>query len=128
MRDFCGGYHRHGVLQLLKYDNWRKDKQPAEAMEISKTGYTRQQTHSYVVVCDTAKGSNVPKLHIRSTQLGDNLIHTVTFLCHLRESFPGLRPGKDSLTSPGPSLGEDVNQTWNEMLIGFFSIVEDPRP
>ena len=34
----------------------------------------------------------LPKLHIRSTQLGDNLIHTVTFLCHLKESFTGLRP------------------------------------
>jgi len=54
-----GDYHRHGVLKLLKYDNWRKDKQPAEVIEVSKTGYTRQQTHSYVVVCDTAKGSNV---------------------------------------------------------------------
>ncbi|HIF34351.1 MAG TPA: hypothetical protein EYQ75_22415 [Planctomycetaceae bacterium] len=54
-----GDYHRHGALKLLKYDNWRKDKQPAEVIEVSKTGYTRQQTHSYVVVCDTAKGSNV---------------------------------------------------------------------
>ena len=32
------------------------------------------------------------KLHIRSTQLGDHLIHTVTFLCHLSESFRALDP------------------------------------
>ena len=31
------------------------------------------------------------KLHIRSTQLGNNLVHTMTFPCHLRESFPGLQ-------------------------------------
>ena len=33
------------------------------------------------------------ELLIRSTQLGDNLVHTMTmtFLCHLKESFPGLK-------------------------------------
>ena len=54
-----GDYHRHGTVQLLKYNNWRKDDEPAEAIEVSKTGFTRKQTHSYVVVCDTAQGSNV---------------------------------------------------------------------
>jgi len=34
------------------------------------------------------------KLHIRSTQLGDILVHTMTFLCHLKESFLGLRPDR----------------------------------
>ena len=34
------------------------------------------------------------KLHIRSTQLGDNLVHTMTFLCYLKESFPGLQPDR----------------------------------
>ena len=32
------------------------------------------------------------KLYIRTTQLGADLIHTMTFLTHLKESFPGLRP------------------------------------
>jgi DNA-binding beta-propeller fold protein YncE len=54
-----GDYHRRGTVQLLKYKNWRKDEEPTEVIEVSKTGYTRKQTHSYVVVCDTAKGSNV---------------------------------------------------------------------
>ena len=30
--------------------------------------------------------------HICSTQLGDNLVHTITFLCHLKESFLNVRP------------------------------------
>ncbi|MBP60893.1 MAG: hypothetical protein CMJ62_05130 [Planctomycetaceae bacterium] len=30
----------------------------------------------------------------RSTQLGDNLVHTMTFLGHLKESFPGLQPDR----------------------------------
>ena len=34
------------------------------------------------------------KLYIRTTQLGDDLIHTMTFLTHLKESFPGLRPDR----------------------------------
>ena len=58
-----GGYHRRGKVQLLKFKNWREDDEPAEVIEISKTGYTRQQTHSYVVVCDTAKGSNIWVAH-----------------------------------------------------------------
>jgi DNA-binding beta-propeller fold protein YncE len=58
-----GDYHRRGVVQLLKFNNWRKDEKPTEALEVSQTGYTRQQTHSYVVVCDTAKGSNVWVAH-----------------------------------------------------------------
>ena len=31
-------------------------------------------------------------LHIRSTQLGDDRVHTMTFRCYLQESFLGLRP------------------------------------
>jgi DNA-binding beta-propeller fold protein YncE len=58
-----GDYHRRGAVRLLKFNDWRKDDEPAEAIEVSKTGYTRQQTHSYVVVCDTAKGSNVWVAH-----------------------------------------------------------------
>jgi DNA-binding beta-propeller fold protein YncE len=58
-----GDYHRRGTVQLLKYVDWRKDNEPAEIIQVSKTGYTRQQTHSYVVVCDTEKGSNVWVAH-----------------------------------------------------------------
>ena len=58
-----GGYHRHGAVHLLKYKNWQTDAKPNEVIEVSKTGFTRQQTHSYVVVCDTAKGSNVWVAH-----------------------------------------------------------------
>lgn len=58
-----GGYHRRGTVQLLKYKDWRKDNEPAEIIKVSKTGYTRQQTHSHVVVCDTEKGSNVWVAH-----------------------------------------------------------------
>ena len=58
-----GGYHRPGTVQLLKYKDWRKDNEPAEITKVSKTGYTRQQTHSHVVVCDTEKGSNVWVAH-----------------------------------------------------------------
>ncbi len=58
-----GEYHRHGMVQLLKYNNWRIDNKSAEVIEVSKTGFTRQQSHSYVVICDTEKGSNVWVAH-----------------------------------------------------------------
>ena len=29
-----------------------------------------------------------------STQLGNNPVRTMAFQCHLKESFPGLRPGR----------------------------------
>jgi hypothetical protein len=56
-------YHRRGTVQLLKFNDWRKDDQPTEAIEVSKQGYTREQSHSYIVVCDTDKGSNVWVAH-----------------------------------------------------------------
>ena len=34
------------------------------------------------------------EFNIRTTQLGDDLIHTMTFRTHLKESFPGLRPDR----------------------------------
>lgn len=58
-----GDYHRRGTVQLLKFNDWRKDDQPAEAIEVSKQGYTREQSHSYVVVCDTDNGSNIWVAH-----------------------------------------------------------------
>ena len=30
--------------------------------------------------------------YVRSMQLGDNRVHTMTFLYHLKESFLGLQP------------------------------------
>lgn len=54
-----GDYHRRGAVQLLKFNDWRKDDEPTTAIEVSKTGYTGLQRHSYVVVCDTDHGSNV---------------------------------------------------------------------
>ena len=33
-------------------------------------------------------------LRIRSTQLGDGLVHTMMFLCHLRRVVMGLRPAR----------------------------------
>ncbi|MGE3807778.1 MAG: hypothetical protein AB7K24_24200 [Gemmataceae bacterium] len=54
-----GDYHAPGVVQLLKFNNWRKDDKPAAALEVSKTGYTGQHKHSYVAVCETDKGTNV---------------------------------------------------------------------
>jgi len=50
--------------------------------------------------CDSHQLANfrnflpLAKLYIRTTQLGDDLIHTMTFLTHLKESFPGLRPDR----------------------------------
>ncbi len=54
-----GNYHRRGAVQLLKFKDWRKDDEPATAIEVSKTGYTGLHKHSYVVVCDTDDGSNI---------------------------------------------------------------------
>jgi len=35
------------------------------------------------------------KLRVRSMQLGNNQVHTMTFLCYLRDSFLGLRPDRN---------------------------------
>jgi len=58
-----GDCHRRGAVQLLKFNDWRQDDKPAEAIEVCKTGYNRKQTHSYVVVCDTDQGSNIWVAH-----------------------------------------------------------------
>ena len=34
------------------------------------------------------------KKHVRSTQLGNDLIYRMLFLTHLKESFPGFRPDR----------------------------------
>ncbi len=54
-----GDYHRRGAVQLLKFNDWRTDDEPATVIEVSQTGYTGMQKHSYVVVCDTKDGSNI---------------------------------------------------------------------
>ncbi len=54
-----GDYHRRGVVQLLKINDWRKDSKPSQTIEVSKTGYTGQYKRSYLAVCDTDQGSNV---------------------------------------------------------------------
>lgn len=58
-----GDYHKRGKVHLVKFNNWRKDDKPAEKIEVSKTGHTGRQRHSYVVVCDTDQGSNVWVAH-----------------------------------------------------------------
>lgn len=58
-----GDYHVKGRVQLLRFDDWRKEDEPSEIIEVSKQGYNPQQTHSYVVVCDTDKGSNIWVAH-----------------------------------------------------------------
>lgn len=58
-----GDYHKRGKVHLVKFNNWQKDDKPAESLEVSKTGHTGRQRHSYVVVCDTDQGSNVWVAH-----------------------------------------------------------------
>jgi hypothetical protein len=35
----------------------------------------------------------LPKLHVGATQLRNDLVHRVSVLLHLKESFPGSQPG-----------------------------------
>ncbi len=48
-----------GQVNLLKFNDWRKDDRPAVNEKVSATGYTGHHKHSYVVVCDTDTASNV---------------------------------------------------------------------
>ena len=48
-----------GQVNLLKFNDWRKDDKPSVNERVSATGYTGHHKHSYVVVCDSDKGSNV---------------------------------------------------------------------
>lgn len=48
-----------GDVNLLKFTDWRKDVKPAVTLRVSDTGFTGHHKHSYVVVCDTDKASNV---------------------------------------------------------------------
>ena len=48
-----------GQVNLLKFNDWRKDEKPYVNERVSATGYTGHHKHSYVSVCDTDKGSNV---------------------------------------------------------------------
>ncbi|QDU98965.1 NHL repeat-containing protein [Lignipirellula cremea] len=52
-----------GAVRLLRFPDWRKDNAPSEDIEVSPQGYNREQSHSYVVVCDTDQGSNVWVAH-----------------------------------------------------------------
>lgn len=54
-----GDYHRRGTVKLLRFDDWRKDDNPSSAIEVSKTGFTRQHTRSWLAVSETEQGSNV---------------------------------------------------------------------
>ncbi|MBI1246322.1 hypothetical protein GC197_00570 [bacterium] len=58
-----GDYHRPGLVKLLKYKNWQTSDPPVEASEVSKTGFTRRQTHSFIAVCDAADGTRVWVAH-----------------------------------------------------------------
>lgn len=62
----AGQYHRHLKLRLLKFNDWKKDDKPAEAIEVKRGGHSVPQQHSYVVVCDTEKGSNVWIAHAQT--------------------------------------------------------------
>ena len=46
----------------------------------------------------------------------------MTFLLHLKDSCPGFRPDEDSLTCPGPILGEEVSQLFPhiDIALEFF--------
>ena len=56
---FGDEYSGRGQVNLLKFTDWRKDDKPAVSLRVSETGYTGHHKHSYVVVCDTDKASNV---------------------------------------------------------------------
>jgi len=46
-------------VTLLKFNDWRKDDEPAVAVRVSKTGYTGHHKRSYVAVYETDRASNV---------------------------------------------------------------------
>ncbi|MEK6239677.1 MAG: hypothetical protein N2C14_33575, partial [Planctomycetales bacterium] len=54
-----GDYHRGGAARLLKFKDWRKDDEPVEDVEFSKTGHVGRQKHSYVLAINTDQGVNV---------------------------------------------------------------------
>lgn len=56
---FGDDYSGRGHVNLVKFTDWRKDDKPAVTWRVSDTGYTGHHKHSYVVVCDTDKASNV---------------------------------------------------------------------
>jgi hypothetical protein len=42
--------------------------------------------------------TDLTQLNIGPTQHRDNLVNSMTFLCHLKKILSGLKPGLDSLT------------------------------
>jgi DNA-binding beta-propeller fold protein YncE len=52
-------YHGPGHVNLVKFNDWRKDDKPTVFLQVSETGFTDHHKCSYVVVCDTDKASNV---------------------------------------------------------------------
>ncbi len=52
-------YTGRGHVELLKFNDWRKDDKPAVTLRISETGYTGQHKHSYVAVAESGKATNI---------------------------------------------------------------------
>lgn len=48
-----------GQVQLLKFNDWRKDDTPAVSLPVSETGYTNHHKHSYLVLCETQNATHV---------------------------------------------------------------------
>ena len=69
--------------------------------------------------------------HIRSTQLGINLVHTMTFLCRRKRILSGPSARLDSLILPGPISGGGqrrdqqplfVSESWLQVIgVGFHT-------
>ncbi|MGY8644445.1 MAG: hypothetical protein ACKVJU_25540 [Verrucomicrobiales bacterium] len=58
-----GDYHRRGAVHLHRIENWRENGAPTETLEISRTGYTRKNNHSYLAICESTDGTNVWVAH-----------------------------------------------------------------
>lgn len=54
-----GDYGRRGRVDLLKFNDWRKDDKPAASVQVCETGYTGHHKHSYLQVCEKERASNV---------------------------------------------------------------------
>ena len=53
-------YSGRGKVGLVKFDDWRKDTEPSVSLpNLSRTWYTGQHRHSYVVLCEKADCTNV---------------------------------------------------------------------
>jgi len=53
-------YSGAGKVGLVKFDDWKKDDKPSVSLpDLSRTWYTGQHKHSYVVLCEKADCTNV---------------------------------------------------------------------